>query len=69
MLCSLYIITDVSEELGVSNLILDETYSSVLKMEAALSGETLLTVYQATRRHISEDSNLHITAGRTSSLA
>jgi hypothetical protein len=35
-------------------------YSSTLKMKAAGSSETIIPFYQAVRRHIPEDGNLHI---------
>jgi hypothetical protein len=34
-------------------------YSSILKMEAICFSETLVDIYQTTRRDIPEDSNLH----------
>jgi hypothetical protein len=36
-----------------------QRYSSVLKTEAVDSSETLVKIYQTTRRYISGDNNLH----------
>jgi hypothetical protein len=35
-------------------------YSSAMKMKAAGSSETLVTIYRSIRRHMSEDSNFHL---------
>jgi hypothetical protein len=40
-----------------------EVYSCTLKMKAAGSFETLITIYQSTRRHAPENCNLHFHDG------
>jgi hypothetical protein len=59
--------TDVSKECGASIFRIEEyaergekyhgieAYSSVMNMWAALSSESLINLYQTTRRHIPED--------------
>jgi hypothetical protein len=52
----------------ISLLFVCLAYSSNLKMEAVLSSETLVNVYQTTWHHITKDNILHVTDARTSNF-